>query len=71
MFFFRVIVLNATLNNNSIISWMSVLLVEENRVPRENYLPAASHWQTLSHNVAWITPRQGIRTNNLSVDSQL
>ena len=50
---------------------MSVLLVEENRVPRESYLPAASHWQTLSHNVAWITPRQGIRTNNLSVDSQL
>ena len=64
-------VLKAAFNNIAIISWMSLLLVEENRVPRENYLPEASHWQTLSHNVAWITPRQGIRTNNLSVDSQL
>ena len=29
----------------------SVLLVEENRVHRENHGPATSHWQTLSHNV--------------------
>ena len=52
---------NATFNNISVISWWSVLLVEEtgvvreNRlrllveetaVPRENHLPVASHWQT-------------------------
>jgi hypothetical protein len=40
------------LNNISIISWRSVLLVEETRVPGENHCPAASHWQTLSHNVS-------------------
>ena len=31
-----VIVLNATFNNISVISWQSVLLVEETGVPREN-----------------------------------
>ena len=34
----------------------SVLLVEETRVPRKNHRPAASHWQTLSHNVVSSTP---------------
>ena len=33
------------------ISWQSILLVEETRVPGGNHWPAASHWQTLSHNV--------------------
>jgi len=28
-------------------SWRSVLLVEENGVPRENHQHVASHWQTL------------------------
>jgi hypothetical protein len=32
-------------------------LVEETGVPGENHLPATSHWQTLSHNVVWSTPR--------------
>ena len=32
------------------------LLVEETRVPGENHWPAASHWQTLLHNVATSTP---------------
>jgi len=41
----------ATFNNISVISWRSVLLVEETGVPRENHWPVASHWQTLSHNV--------------------
>jgi hypothetical protein len=44
-------VFNATFNNILVISWPSVLLVEETGVPGENHLPAASHWQTLSHNV--------------------
>ena len=46
-----VMAFNTTFNNISVISWRSVLLVEETRVPRENHLPVASHWQTLSHNV--------------------
>jgi hypothetical protein len=44
-------VFNATFNNISDISWRSVLLVEETGIPGENHQPAASHWQTLSHNV--------------------
>jgi len=41
---FRVwLVLNATFNNISVISWRSVLLVEETGVPRENHRLAASH----------------------------
>ena len=47
----RAMVFNATFNNISIISWRSVLLVEETVVPVENHRPAASHWQNLSHNV--------------------
>jgi hypothetical protein len=37
--------------NISVISWQSVLLVEETGGPWENHRPVASHWQTLSHNV--------------------
>ena len=45
---------NATFNNISVISWRSVLLVEETWVPGENDQPVASHWQTWSHNVVQI-----------------
>jgi hypothetical protein len=45
-------VFNATFNKISIILWQSVLLVGETGVPGENHDPIASHWQTLSHNVA-------------------
>jgi hypothetical protein len=38
----RVMVVNATFNNISVISWWSVLLVEGTGVPRENHRPAAS-----------------------------
>jgi hypothetical protein len=38
-------VFNATFNNISVLSWHSILLVEETG---ENHQPAASHWQTLS-----------------------
>jgi len=44
-------------NNISVILWWSVLLVEDTEVPRENHRPTASHWKTLSHNVALSTPR--------------
>ena len=36
-------VFNATFNNISLISWRSVLLVEETEVPGEKNRPAASH----------------------------
>jgi len=32
-----VMVFNATFNNISVISWQSVLLVEETRVPQDNH----------------------------------
>ena len=41
----RVLVFNATFNFNniSVVSWQSVLLLEDTSVPRENNLHAASH----------------------------
>ena len=36
-------VFNATFNNISVISWRSVLLVDETGVPGENNRPVASH----------------------------
>jgi hypothetical protein len=36
-------VFNATFNNISVMSWRSVLLVEETGVPGENHPPVASH----------------------------
>ena len=68
----RVMVFNTTFNNISVISWWSVFLVEETRVPRENHRPVANHWQTLSHNVVSNAPhRDGIRTHNISDDRHL
>jgi hypothetical protein len=49
-------VFNATFNNISVISWQTVLLVEETRVSEENHQPVASHLQTLSHSVVLRTP---------------
>jgi len=39
-----------------VISWWSVLLVEETGVPRESFQPIVFHWQTLSHNAVSSTP---------------
>ena len=36
-------VYGATFNNISVISWRSVLMVEESEIPRENHRPVASH----------------------------
>jgi len=56
----RVMVFNATFNNISVISWQSVLLLEET-----TDLPQV----TLSHNVVSSTPPlRGIRTRNVSGD---
>jgi hypothetical protein len=38
-----IMVFNATFNNISVISWWSVLLVEETGIPRENHRPVAKH----------------------------
>jgi len=51
-------VFNATFNSISVISWRSVLIVEETGAPRENHRPVASYWQTCLHNVVWGTSRQ-------------
>ena len=60
-------VFNATFNNILAISWRSVLSVEETGGPRENPPTAASHWQTLSHNVVHLA-LTWIRTHNISGD---
>ena len=39
----RFMVFNATFNNISVISWQSVLLVEETGVPGENHQPVPNH----------------------------
>jgi hypothetical protein len=40
---FRFMVFNVIFNNITVISWLSVLFVEEIRVPEENYRLTASH----------------------------
>jgi len=57
-------VFNATLNNITVISWLSVFLVEETGVHGESHFPVAGHWQTLSHNVVSITPRHERGSNS-------
>jgi len=47
-------VFNATFNNISVISWQSVLLVEETGVHRENHLSQVTD-KLLSHNVVHVT----------------
>jgi len=61
-------VFNATFNNISVISWRSVLLVEETGVPGENHRLVASHWQTLSDNVVSSTPGNEQGSNYVSGD---
>ena len=58
---------NATFNNISVISWQSVLLVEETGGPEENHRPVTSHLQTLSHNVVHLALIE-IQTHNISGD---
>jgi hypothetical protein len=60
-------VFNATYNNISVISWRSVLLVEETGVPGINNRSATSQCQTLLSNVVSSTPCQsGIQNHNFS-----
>jgi hypothetical protein len=64
--FVCLMVFNATFNSILVISWRSVLLVEETGGPGENHRPAR-HWQTLSHNVVHLAQIE-IRTHNISGD---
>ena len=57
-------VFGATFNNISVISWWSVLLVEETGVPGENHRPVAIHCQTWSHNVVSSIPRHERGSNS-------
>ena len=57
-------VVNATFNNISVISWRSILLVDETGVSGENHRSVASHWQILSHNVVSSTPRHERDSNS-------
>ena len=45
-------------NTISVISWRSILLVNETGVPGENHRPVASYRQTLSHNVVLSTSKE-------------
>ena len=63
-----IIVINATFINVLVISWRSVLLLEQPGVQGENHRPTANHLQAFSHNVASRTPLvRGIRTHNNSI----
>ena len=42
-------VFNATFNNISVISWQSVLLMEETGGPGKNHWSVASHWHSYDH----------------------
>ena len=53
-----VMVFNATFNNISVISWRSVLLVEETGVHGENHRPATSHCKSNYHTITTMTAPQ-------------
>jgi hypothetical protein len=57
-------VFNVTVNNISVILWLSDLLVKETGIPRKNHRIATSHRQTLSHNVVSSTPHHEWDSNS-------
>jgi hypothetical protein len=64
---FSFMVLNVTFNNISVISWQSVLLVEENGVPEKTTDQQQVTDKLLSHNVVWSRPCLiGIQMHNVN-----
>ena len=60
-------VFNATFNNISVISWWSALLVDETRVPRENYKPVTDKLHHITLYRVYLFTSE-IRTHNFSGD---
>jgi hypothetical protein len=58
-------VFNATFNNISVISWQSVILVEETGVPGENHRPVVSHWQTFWEQIKSLMKRSEKKLDRL------
>jgi len=67
MFFVCLMVLNTTFNTSSIISWRSVLLMEETGGLGEKLPTCRKSLTTLSHNVVHLALIE-IRTHNISGD---
>ena len=60
LFVVCLMVFNATFNNISVISWRSVLLVEETGRPEENHRPVTSQRQTFITQCCTIRPDRDI-----------
>ena len=60
------ILFNATFNTISVLSWRQFYWWRKLEYPKKNHRPAASHWQTLAHNVVSSTHRlRRIQTHNV------
>jgi len=57
------LVVTTIFNNVSVISQLSVLLVEKTGVPGENHWPASGHWKSLLHSAVLSTPHHERNSN--------